>query len=236
MFIPIEPFSRCFSAVYRVCCPCLYKKKKKYEEEDEKGEKSEDEGDKTKKTDSDDEIHVDNKDDDDARRRPRPSTRKYGTIGQLANATVIVQPPPVFARFMLRKSVERLNTEVCLILSMKLFRIIFVCFSFELLMNFDHDWKKLKKIEMMTTRDLSVIVKIRILMNNLCEKKNVWCKLFVLTNLSSLHCVTVLYIYNIKQKKTNFFLFYFLFFQCMSVDIIIFLLFLFLYLLFFSYM
>jgi hypothetical protein len=37
---------------------------------------------------------------------------KYGTISQLANATVVTEPPAVFAKFMLRKSVDRLNTEV----------------------------------------------------------------------------------------------------------------------------
>jgi hypothetical protein len=40
--------------------------------------------------------------------------RKYGTIVALTNATVVAQPPPIFARYMLRKSVDRLNTEVCL--------------------------------------------------------------------------------------------------------------------------
>jgi len=37
--------------------------------------------------------------------------RKYSTIGQLTRATVVTQPPPMFARYMLRKSVHRLTTE-----------------------------------------------------------------------------------------------------------------------------
>jgi hypothetical protein len=37
---------------------------------------------------------------------------QFSTIGQLTNATVVTEPPPVFAKFMLRKSVDRLNSEV----------------------------------------------------------------------------------------------------------------------------
>ncbi|CAF1511866.1 unnamed protein product, partial [Rotaria sordida] len=36
---------------------------------------------------------------------------RYSTIGQLTNATVVAEPPPAFARYMLRKSVDRLNSE-----------------------------------------------------------------------------------------------------------------------------
>jgi hypothetical protein len=39
----------------------------------------------------------------------------FTTIGQLTRATVVAEPPPVFAKYMLRKSVDRLNTEVCTI-------------------------------------------------------------------------------------------------------------------------
>ena len=53
---------------------------------------------------------------------PRPSRKSMGehgqfsTIGQLTHATVITEPPPpVFAKFVLRKSVDRLNSEVRLI-------------------------------------------------------------------------------------------------------------------------
>lgn len=57
---------------------------------------------------------------------PRKSMGEHGqfsTIGQLTNATVITEPPaPVFAKFVLRKSVDRLNSEVRLI-------------------DFDHRWK-----------------------------------------------------------------------------------------------
>lgn len=37
---------------------------------------------------------------------------KYSTIVQLTNATVVAKPPPIFTRYMLRKSVDRLNSEV----------------------------------------------------------------------------------------------------------------------------
>jgi len=36
---------------------------------------------------------------------------RFSTIGQLTNATVVTEPPHVFAKYMLRKSVDRLNTE-----------------------------------------------------------------------------------------------------------------------------
>jgi hypothetical protein len=36
---------------------------------------------------------------------------KYATLSQLTNATTVVVPPPTFAKFMLRKSVNRLNSE-----------------------------------------------------------------------------------------------------------------------------
>jgi len=80
----------------------LYKKQKK--KRDEKEQKSDDKGKKkrpSKKGDSDIE-----EDTDDESLPP-----KYATIGLLTNATVVTEPPPAFARFMLRKSVDRLNSE-----------------------------------------------------------------------------------------------------------------------------
>ena len=133
--------------MYRVCCPCIYKKQKSKDEEEEKrGHSDEDEGEekggegegepdeKPKKKRPPKKVR-----DDDADINP---FQKYQTIGQLTNATVVTRPPPMFARYMLRKSVDRLNTEVR---SISLSIIDFFCsshFSFELLMNFDHDWKK----------------------------------------------------------------------------------------------
>ncbi len=109
MFIPLEPFTKCFSALYRCCCPCLYKKKTR-EEGDKKGDEQEESDEKkprkkrsskSEKRDSDAES-----DSDDV-----PS-HKYPTIGHLTNATVVTVPPPAFARFMLRRSVDRLNSQV----------------------------------------------------------------------------------------------------------------------------
>lgn len=115
--------------MYRVCCPCIYKKQKAADEKLEKGETEADEKGETKRrrssdeklkkkppskttTDTDAEIHVDHESDDEV--RDRLPYRKYGTIGHITTATVVAEPPPMFARFMLRKSVHQLNTEVCL--------------------------------------------------------------------------------------------------------------------------
>jgi hypothetical protein len=84
--------------MYRVCCPYCYKKQaKKLEDEEEERKKSADLD------------HI-----------PRPSRKSvagehipFSTISQLTGATVVTEPPPpVFAKFMLRKSVDRLNSEV----------------------------------------------------------------------------------------------------------------------------
>ncbi|UJR25661.1 hypothetical protein I4U23_007012 [Adineta vaga] len=90
--IPPEPFGRCFSAMYRVCCPCCAKRKEKKRAEAEARRKSE--------------VQL--------RRQSRKSDGdhiQFSTIGQLTSATVVTEPPPVFAKFMLRKSVDRLNSE-----------------------------------------------------------------------------------------------------------------------------
>ncbi|CAM4791578.1 unnamed protein product [Rotaria magnacalcarata] len=106
LFIPMKPFSKCFSIFNRICCPCCYKKQKKTDEtEGEETERSKsDDKDKrkraTKTTDADSENDM-----------YRDALSKYATIGQLTTATIVAEPPPVFARFMLRKSVERLNSE-----------------------------------------------------------------------------------------------------------------------------
>ncbi|CAF2413402.1 unnamed protein product [Rotaria sp. Silwood2] len=110
--IPVTPFSKCFSALYRICCPCCYKKKKtedeEEEEEEEEGGETEDEkaDGKRKKKQS---VKMVNKHDRDA--TGGEIFAKYSTIGQLTNATVVTEPPPAFARYMLRKSVDRLNSE-----------------------------------------------------------------------------------------------------------------------------
>jgi hypothetical protein len=95
--------------MYRVCCPYCYKKAQKKREEEEERRKSA-------------------ADMDVVRRPSRKSDGdylQYGTIGQLAGATVVTEPPPVFAKYMLRKSVDRLNSEVRI-----LFRIISLIFLF----------------------------------------------------------------------------------------------------------
>jgi hypothetical protein len=103
-----------------VCCPCLYKKQKKYD--DDGKEKSDEHKPKKERSSKPGEGDIESDDDD----IPLP---KYPTIGQLTNATVVTVPPPAFARFMLRRSVDRLNSEVCFFL---LINIIFpnICFSF----------------------------------------------------------------------------------------------------------
>ena len=93
LFIPTEPFGRCFSAMYRICCPCCSKRSAKKLAAAEDRRKSE----------------------LDVRRVSRKSDGghiQFSTIGQLTSATVVTEPPPVFAKFMLRKSVDRLNSEV----------------------------------------------------------------------------------------------------------------------------
>ncbi|CAF1139095.1 unnamed protein product [Adineta ricciae] len=90
--IPTKPFGLCFSAMYRVCCPCCYKRQQKKRAEAEARRQSE----------------------ANIRRQSRKSDGdhiQFSTIGQLTSATVVTEPPPVFAKFMLRKSVDRLNTE-----------------------------------------------------------------------------------------------------------------------------
>ncbi|CAF0973525.1 unnamed protein product [Rotaria sordida] len=92
--IPTKPFARCFSAMYRVCCPCCYKKQQKKRAEKEAARKSAAA--------------------DQSRRISRFSDGDYmpfTTIGQLTSATVVAEPPSAIAKFMLRKSVDRLNSE-----------------------------------------------------------------------------------------------------------------------------
>ncbi len=95
--------------MYRVCCPCIYKKQKK--ERDEK------EGDGQKKSDTETKkkrpSKKSDKDEDTDEDLGSDAFHKYSTIIQLTNATVVTEPPPIFARYMLRKSVDRLTTEVC---------------------------------------------------------------------------------------------------------------------------
>lgn len=116
--------------MYRVCCPYCYKKQQRKLEEEEDRRKS-------------------IADLDQIRRPSRKSTGdnlQFSTIGQLTSATVVTEPPPVFAKFMLRKSVDRLNTEVrydLISLIQKKINMFFF-FSFVLLMNFEHDLKNLK--------------------------------------------------------------------------------------------
>nr|ACD88945.1 plasma membrane calcium ATPase [Adineta vaga] len=107
LFIPIEPFSRCFSGIYRICCPCLYKRQKKFEDDDKNDQrrKSDDKSEK-KRSPKKDDIEDDNEKDTE-----KPTYGKYSTVAHLTNATVVIAPPPIFARYMLRKSVDRLNTE-----------------------------------------------------------------------------------------------------------------------------
>lgn len=103
--------------MYRVCCPCLYKRQKRQEEKEEKGDDT-DEKKETKKSSSktDDDEHDDEKGEDDPNIDAYTAAlRKYPTIVQLTNATVVTKPPPIFTRYMLRKSVDRLNAEVRLL-------------------------------------------------------------------------------------------------------------------------
>jgi len=76
-----------------------------------KDEEKEEEGDKPRK--SDGTRTSKNKDDDEEDdEKQTKAFNKYSTIAHLANATVVAEPPPMLARFMFRKSVSRLNTEV----------------------------------------------------------------------------------------------------------------------------
>jgi len=103
LFIPVEPFARCFSGLYRICCPCIYKKQqRKREERERKSEKRE-----PSKASADEGVFDEDLENDDIFAK----YSKYSTIIALTNATVVAEPPPMFARFMLRKSVDRLNTE-----------------------------------------------------------------------------------------------------------------------------
>jgi hypothetical protein len=95
LFIPTKPVGRCFSAIYRVCCPYCYRKQERKLAKEEADPRKSAELDYT-------------------RRPTKPGdgvNLRYSTIAQLANATVVTEPPPVFAKFMLRKSVDRLNSE-----------------------------------------------------------------------------------------------------------------------------
>ena len=100
--------------MYRVCCPCLYKRQKKEEAKEELGEDT-DEKTKPKRRSSkptEDDEYDDNQNDIPDVSSYNEALRKYPTIVQLTNATVVTKPPPIFTRYMLRKSVDRLNTEV----------------------------------------------------------------------------------------------------------------------------
>ena len=82
--------------MYRVICPCCHKRDVQKRAAEEERRKS---------------MAI-----DPSRRISRRSVGgdalEFSTIMQLTNATVVAEPPPVFARYMLRKSVDRLNTEV----------------------------------------------------------------------------------------------------------------------------
>lgn len=104
--------------MYRVCCPCIYKRRKSENEEEENGEET-DEKKKSKQVSKSDKEG----NDDDEKYIENPgryvaALGKYSTIVQLTNATVVAKPPPVFTRYMLRKSVDRLNSEVSFCLLM----------------------------------------------------------------------------------------------------------------------
>jgi len=138
--------------MYRICCPYCYKKKEK--------KRADEEAERRKSAELD---------------MPRISRKSvavyspYSTISQLTNATVITEPPPpVFAKFVLRKSVDRLNSEVWIdVLFSPKYHFVFL-FSFVLLMNFDHDLKNLK-IKNMTKLSKNVLVE-EIFSKNNCER------------------------------------------------------------------
>nr|ACC43965.1 plasma membrane calcium-dependent ATPase [Philodina roseola] len=100
LFVPIEPFSRCFLGIYRICCPCFYRRRLRISDERENSEEF-----KQKRMSKGDQNNENQR---DSREMITP---KYMTISLLTNATGVIAPPPTFAKFMLRKSVNRLNSE-----------------------------------------------------------------------------------------------------------------------------
>ena len=111
LFVPVAPFNRCFSAVYRVLCPCC--RSKGDGSDDDRRRQSDDKSkhrESTKAAGPGDDKHDGEGHDDDAEDDSPPA--KYSTISQLTNATMVMPPPTTFAKFMLRKSVDRLNSEV----------------------------------------------------------------------------------------------------------------------------
>ena len=103
LFVPIAPFNRCFSAVSRVLCPCC---RSKGDGTDHDRRQSDG---KSKHPES---AKAAGLGDDDGGAEDDPPLAKYSTISQLTSATMVMAPPPTFAKFMLRKSVDRLNSEV----------------------------------------------------------------------------------------------------------------------------
>ncbi|CAF1053389.1 unnamed protein product [Rotaria sp. Silwood1] len=92
--IPTKPFALCFSAMFRVCCPCFYKRQRRKCAENETRRKSAAA--------------------DQLRRVSRWSDggyMPYSIIGQSTSATVVPEPQPTIAKFMLRKGANRPNTE-----------------------------------------------------------------------------------------------------------------------------
>ncbi|CAF3524989.1 unnamed protein product [Rotaria sp. Silwood1] len=92
--IPTKPFALCFSAMFRVCCPCFYKRQRRKCAENETRRKSAAA--------------------DQLRRVSRWSDggyMPYSIIGQSTSATVVPEPQPTIAKFMLRKGANQLNTE-----------------------------------------------------------------------------------------------------------------------------
>jgi uncharacterized Zn finger protein (UPF0148 family) len=96
--------------MYRVCCPCCYKRQKKNDDEFQKSVDGTKKKRSSKKSDTDGEKDNDN-----------VPTNKYSAIHHLTNATAVVRRPPIFAKYMLQKSVARLNTEVCCYFDLYLF-------------------------------------------------------------------------------------------------------------------
>lgn len=97
-------------------CPCCYKKQQKQKSVEEESDQPHDE------------KRIDESLDGEDGKGP---FTKYSTIIHLTNATVVAEPPPIFARFMLRKSVDRLNSEVCFFFEILFFfktGIFFKCF------------------------------------------------------------------------------------------------------------
>ena len=83
--------------MYRVCCPYCYNKQVRKRDEEEANRRKSAELDQIRRP---------------SRKKSGTDHMQYSTIGQLTNATVVTEPPPVFAKYMLRKSVDRLNSEV----------------------------------------------------------------------------------------------------------------------------